>query len=142
MTSFYRFILIALVFTHSSDPFSHYQIPKFGRTILGNSAMQHHTIARHVMTRYTTKVKSYNCFEIGFSLTSKRFSLADIPQKVVVIRLVLRVIFRHQFNFFFLLLRQTSGNFCHFSQDVSFISHNLTFIPGIKIGYIYIYIYI
>ena len=95
MTSFYRFILIALVFTHSSDPFLHYQIPKFGRTILGNSAMQHHTIARHVMTRYTTKVKSYNCFEIGFSLTSKRFSLADIPQKVVVIRLVLRVIFRH-----------------------------------------------
>lgn len=76
--------------------------------------MQHHTIAHHVMTRYTTKVKSYNCFEIGFSLTSKtmlrfclhiprqiqdintrEFSLADIPQKVVVIRLVLRVIFRH-----------------------------------------------
>ena len=79
--------------------------------------MQHHTIARHVMTRYTAKVKSYNCFETGFSLTSKtmlrfclhiprqiqdinncfdsRFSLADISQKVVVIRLVLRVIFRH-----------------------------------------------
>lgn len=46
--------------------------------------MQHHTIARHVMTRYTTKVKSYNCFEIGFSLTSKtmlRFCL-HIPRQI------------------------------------------------------------
>ena len=84
MTSFYPLIPIALVFTHSSDPFSHHQIPKFGRTMLGNSAMQHHTIARHVMTRYTTKVKSHNCFEIGFSLTSQtmlRFCL-HIPRQI------------------------------------------------------------